>query len=423
MEYKENVQYVVDTNVWLSNLDELKSYSNLVVTGAVLRELDKLKGSSNPELAYRSRLATRYIKENKDNFTFDLKDYNAELALGNEYDNSYADNRIVACAIRYGGVISNDLNVQFKALGLNLDVIDLNDTINNTDDDYKGFVKVSMSKDEYQRFHDERLHLNEFNLLLNQYLIVVDSDSSNDIKEEKVIQSFKWDGEYYIHIKNKKLKSRHLGEFTARDAYQECAIDSVLSNQFTILRGKAGTAKTQISISYAMQQLHAGKYSKIIIFSNAIPVKDAHYHGLVKGDLRQKLMDSSIGNILAAKLGGYDQVEAMMMTEELIILPSSDIRGFDSNGMNAIIIITEGQNFTTELMKLAIQRTGEDCKLIIEGDRHTQLDGKQFEGVNNGMYRASEVFKGDETYGEVELQIIYRSRIAELAEKMTDYNF
>src|SRR5690606_13821550 len=121
----------------------------------------------------------------------------------------------------------------------------------------------------------------------------------------------------------------------------------------------------------------------------------------------------------ASKMGSYDQVEAMMLTEELVVLPMSDIRGFDSSGMNAIILITEGQNTSRELLKLAIQRTGEDCKLIIEGDNSTQLDNKVFEGINNGMSAASEVFRGADCYGEVELQKIYRSAIAERAELMT----
>lgn len=414
----QEIAYVVDTNVWYRHIEELKILSEskkIVVTGAVLRELDKHKSSSDKDLAYRSRLASRFIKDNKHKFIIDLTDYNAEELLGKSYSNLYMDNLIVACAQMYGGLISGDLNVQFKGIGLGLEVIDIEEGTKIEEDTYKGFIKVTMTKDEYDNFHDERLHLNEFNLLLNQYLIVEDEETG------EAINSFKWDGSFYIHVQRKTLRSKHLGEFVARDEVQACAVDSVLHNQFTMLRGRAGTAKTQIAMSYAMQQLQAGKYSKIIVFSNAIPTANAFYHGLVKGDLQTKLLDSSIGNILASKLGGYDQVEAMLLTEELVILPASDIRGFDSNGMNAIIIITEGQNWTTELLKLAIQRTGEDCKLIIEGDRHTQLDGKQFEGSNNGMFRASEIFKGDECYGEVELQEIYRSRIASLAERMTEF--
>lgn len=417
--------YLVDTNSWIRDLEELKQLNNLVVSGAVLRELDKLKSSPNQELAYNSRQATRYIKENKDNLKFDLQDYNAEEIINKSYDNGYADNRIVAQAyLHQYGVISNDINVQMKAHGLGLEVFELGngETVNN--DDYKGFKTVEMTKDEFKDFHDNRLDLNEFDLLVNEYLIVFDKDTiEDDYGWKKPIQSFKWNGEFYIHIKSKTLKSRHLGDFKPYDEFQACALDSVLSNQFTILRGSAGTAKTQIAISYAMQQVQSGKHDKIIVFSNAIPTTGAHYHGMVKGDLTTKLLDSSVGNILASKLGSYEQVEAMMMTEELMILPASDIRGFDSNGMNAVIIITEGQNWTAELLKLAIQRTGEDCSLIIEGDRFTQLDGTQFSGFNNGMYRASEVFKGQSYYGEIELQNIYRSKIASRAELMTDMTF
>lgn len=406
--------YLVDTNAFISNLDDIKKYK-IVVLGGVLRELDKLKGSRNEELAYRSRVATRYIKDNIDNLHFDLKDYNAEEILGKAFENSYVDNRIIACLTQNPdyALLTNDVLLSLKAKALGIHVAELNEDFEEYESDYKGFKEVEMTPKEFQIFHDTRIDRNEFNLLVNQYLIVKNPET------KEPYQALKYDGEYYISIKSKVLKSLKLGEFKARDLYQACAIDSVLTNQFVMLRGRAGVAKTQIALAYAMQQLQAGKYSKIIVFSNALPTHNAFYHGLVKGDLKQKLMQSSVGNILAAKMGSYDQIEAMLLTEELIVLPMSDIRGFDSSGMNAIIIITEAQNTSRELMKLAIQRTGVDCKLLIEGDNSTQLDEKAFEGINNGMRAASEVFRGQDYYGEIELQKIYRSQIAERAELMT----
>lgn len=70
------------------------------------------------------------------------------------------------------------------------------------------------------------------------------------------------------------------------------------------------------------------------------------------------------------------------------------------------------------LMKLAIQRIGEDSICIIDGDQKTQVDDVNFEGSNNGMRRLSKVFKGSPLYGEVELKKIHRSKLAELAEKL-----
>lgn len=406
--------YLVDTNAFISNLDDIKKYKK-VVLGGVLRELDKLKGSRNEDLAYKARVATRYIKENINDLHFDLKDYNSEEILGKEFENSYVDNRIVACLTQNPNyaLLTNDVLLMLKAKALGIEVAEISEDFEEYESEYKGFVEVEMTPKEFQYFHDTRIDKNEFNLMVNQYLIVKDPTT------KEPYQALKYDGEYYISIKSKVLKSLKLGEFKARDLYQACAIDSVLTNQFTVLRGKAGVAKTQIALAYAMQQLQAGKYSKIIVFSNAVPTYGAFYHGLVKGDLKTKLLDSSVGNILSSKMGSFDQVEAMLITEELVILPASDIRGFDSSGMNAIIILSEAQNFSRELMKLAIQRTGQDCKLLIEGDNSTQLDSKDFEGINNGMRAASEIFRGQSYYGEMEMQKIYRSEIAERAELMT----
>lgn len=96
----------------------------------------------------------------------------------------------------------------------------------------------------------------------------------------------------------------------------------------------------------------------------------------------------------------------------------ADIRGYDTTNMNAGIYITEAQNLDISLMKLALQRIGEDSICIIEGDERTQVDDIAFAGANNGMRRLSKVFRGQDLYGEVQLQKIYRSRIAEIAERL-----
>ena len=106
----------------------------------------------------------------------------------------------------------------------------------------------------------------------------------------------------------------------------------------------------------------------------------------------------------------------MIANENLLLLPFSDIRGFDTTGMRAGIYISEAQNLDVSLMKLALQRIGEDCICIIDGDSKTQVDDINFSGNNNGMKRASTIFRGQDIYGEIELQRIYRSKIAHIAE-------
>ena len=108
----------------------------------------------------------------------------------------------------------------------------------------------------------------------------------------------------------------------------------------------------------------------------------------------------------------------MIQEEKLVLLPLSDIRGFDTTGMRAGVYISEAQNMSVSLMKLALQRIGEDSICVIDGDAKTQVDSIEFAGNNNGMRRASKVFRGNDIYGEVELQNIHRSKIAMLAENI-----
>lgn len=119
-----------------------------------------------------------------------------------------------------------------------------------------------------------------------------------------------------------------------------------------------------------------------------------------------------------AKLGDRTQVERMINEGTLLLLPMSDIRGFDTTGMKAGIYITEAQNLNIDLMKLALQRIGDDCICILEGDSDAQVDLPLYAGNNNGMRRVSEVFRGKDFYGEVTLPIIHRSKIAEIADEM-----
>lgn len=408
--------WVVDTNYVYDGLNKaLEDGKKLVLMSTVRFELDKHKTAVDRELQYKARRANRFIFENYDKFHHDTGEYNPEKILGVDYSKEVFDYRIVACAKVNGyGVLTNDLNMYSTAKAFGIEVETLDSKFKLEETDYKGFKEAYMLPDEHQEFYTNKLAENIYDLNVNEYLIIKDDVTG------KEIDTLKWNGEYHVAIKPKTLKSQKLGVFKPYDAYQTCAIDTVSSNQFSMLRGNAGTAKTAIAISYAMQELQSGsKYSKIIVFSNAVPTHGAYYHGLVRGDLQTKLLDSSIGNILTSKMGSRSAVEAMLLTEELAILPASDIRGFDSSGMNAILILTEAQNWSRELMKLGIQRLGSDCKMIIEGDNSTQLDDKSFEGANNGMSAASEVFRGQPYYGEVELQKIYRSEIAERAELMT----
>ena len=185
-----------------------------------------------------------------------------------------------------------------------------------------------------------------------------------------------------------------------------------------MIKGAAGTGKSYLALGYLMWLLEKRKIEKIIVFCNTVATANSAKLGYYPGTKDEKLIDSSIGNMLSAKLGDSFGLEQMIGQGKIQLLPLSDIRGFDTNGMCAGVYITEAQNMDISLMKLALQRIGEDSICIIDGDYNAQVDLSQYAGNNNGMRRMSEVFRGQDVYGEIELQNIYRSRISQIAELM-----
>jgi len=135
-----------------------------------------------------------------------------------------------------------------------------------------------------------------------------------------------------------------------------------------MLKGPAGSGKTLISLGFLLHKLEQGKIDKIIVFCNTVATINSARLGFYPGSRDEKLMDSQIGNLLSSKFGGKIEVERMLDDETLVLLPLSDIRGYDTTGMKAGIYISEAQNMDITLMKLALQRIGEDSICIIDGD-------------------------------------------------------
>lgn len=402
------MKYVVDTNVLLYG-SELLSKHEIVITSMVLRELEKHKLSMNAQLAYLARAATRLIDERKDHFTFDVKDY--QVSLGDQFDSNYMDNKILQCCLDNGyGLITNDLLLKHKARGLGIKVLNLI----TPNDHYTGYLVADVEDERYASLC-HNLDENHFNLLTNQYLVINSGTKQVDL--------LRWTGETHVYVRPRGFETFYFGKFSPKDAYQRCALDSLKNNQMTMIKGKAGTGKSLIALNYAMREIELGRYDRLICFVNPMASRNSAKLGYYPGTRDEKIMDSAVGSMLCSKFGDKMIVEELMKDKEkepakLLLLPFSDIRGFDTTGMRAIIYIVEAQNLDIELMKLAIQRVGSDSKLIIDGDFEAQVDHHSYEGINNGMRRVSEVFRGEDYYGEIELPIIYRSKIAKKAEEM-----
>ena len=407
-----------DTSSLLLLSDE-ELHEHFVISSITLSELENIKTSRNKdyEIKARANHITHMLFE-LDNYEvqiFHPEMLNPIISQELEVNN---DTKILACAIFWETCFAPD-DMTFVTNDLCLfNIANLffgNDSIEYVkpkEDVYSGYRDIMLDCKDMEIFY---AHYNEnlYNLLPNEYLILRDDDG-------KIVERLCWTGTEYRHLNFSGFSSRQFGEIKPLkgDVHQMLAADSLNNNKITMLKGPAGSGKTMLSLGYLFHKLDRNKIDKIIIFCNTVATKGSAKLGFLPGTRDEKLLDSQIGILLASKLGDKVEVERLINDGKLVLLPFSDIRGFDTSGMRAGIYISEAQNLDIALMKLALQRIGEDSICIIDGDPLTQVDDESFAGHNNGMRRASQVFRGSDIYGEIELNTIHRSKIASIAQNM-----
>ena len=394
----------------------------VVISSISLQELEDIKTANNKdaEIKYSARKLLNILNENPKAYEiWTFKEDMLKPIIEKGFDHINNDLRILACAFNYDYTqhpdetvfVTNDLAL--KAIANCFFGEDSIESVNEEQlDQYTGFKEIQLSDQELSDLYSN-LNYNWFDLYINEYVIIKDCGGS-------LVDRLCWTGETHRRLNYKDFQSHWFGSIRPikGDTYQMLLADSLANNQITMVKGPAGSGKTYMSLGYLMYQLENHKIDKIIVFCKTVATKDSAKLGYYPGSRDEKLLDSQIGNLLASKLGSKLEVERMMQEEKLVLLPLSDIRGFDTTGMRAGVYISEAQNMSVSLMKLALQRIGEDSICIIDGDDKTQVDSVEFAGNNNGMRRASKIFRGNDMYGEVELVNIHRSRIAALAEYM-----
>lgn len=409
-----------DTNAILDLQDKMFE-DDFCISSISLQEMENIKtsGRKDEETKYKARKALHLLDENKDKYEVVIYTTAMEIYIVEKQLEVTPDTKIIASCAFSRGLLPQDTDFVFvtndiacKMIASKIFDLEVESVGENKLDEYKGFTEKSLSEKEMAYFY-ENLQENTFNLLTNEYLVL-----KNDKNE--VVDKFRWDGYEYQNVKFPTIKSNYFGSVKPYngDIYQQMVLNSLSNNQVTMVKGAAGTGKSYLAIGYLMWLLEKRKIEKIIVFCNTVATANSAKLGYYPGTKDEKLIDSSIGNMLSAKLGDSFGLEQMIGQGKIQLLPLSDIRGFDTNGMCAGVYITEAQNMDISLMKLALQRIGEDSICIIDGDYNAQVDLSQYAGNNNGMRRMSEVFRGQNFYGEIELQNIYRSRIASVAELM-----
>ena len=374
-----------------------------------MEELENIKTSSrkDEETKYKARKLLHILDENSDKYKVVITTKNIISIIDDFGLENTPDNQICACAYSIPDILFITNDISCKTIAKWIFGLDISSISTIQEDLYKGYRDITLSENDMAYFY-EHLNENVFNLLTNEYVIIRNADN-------EVVDKLKWDGGMYQTIRNKPFKSNMFGTLKPLDDIQSFAMDSMNTNDITVLYGKAGSGKTTLPLNYIMQEIEKGRYKKCYMVYSYEPLKGAKTLGYEKGDHVTKLIYSaSIGNILASKFGDLQQVEYMLDRGMLDIIPTANIRGVEFES-DSICMVTESQNLDVYTLKTIIQRCKSGCKQIYEGDIIEQKDTNI---QNVGINRLIDVFKGHKSFGCVKLKNNYRSELSELADLM-----
>ena len=183
---------------------------------------------------------------------------------------------------------------------------------------------------------------------------------------------------------------------SARSPNQRKMVDAFAANDLTFALGPAGTGKTYVAIALAVRALKNREVRKIILSRPAVEAGEKL--GFLPGDMKDKidpylqpLYDALEDMIPAVKLKEY------METKVIQIAPLAFMRGRTLN--DAVIVLDEAQNTTTQQIKMFLTRLGMNAKMIITGDI-SQIDLPR--SVTSGLVQALRVLRDVDGIGRVE---------------------
>lgn len=226
-----------------------------------------------------------------------------------------------------------------------------------------------------------RKHLLKYNMLNEEDIldIVKGKQTKADAVKDVLVYS----------ISGRPIKSRSENQQKLIDAYEK--------NDMVFAVGPAGTGKTYLSIALAVKALKDKVAKKIILSRPAVEAGEKL--GFLPGDMKDKidpylqpLYDALEDMIPAVKL------QDMMEKHVIQIAPLAFMRGRTLS--DAIVILDEAQNTTSQQIRMFLTRMGTNTKMIITGDM-TQIDLPRDQ--KSGLKEALHILDGVEGIGVVNL--------------------
>jgi phosphate starvation-inducible protein PhoH and related proteins len=190
------------------------------------------------------------------------------------------------------------------------------------------------------------------------------------------------------------IRGRHQArKISGRGKSQQQYLEQIKSNDLTIGVGPAGTGKTYLAVSSAVEALESDLVDRVILVRPAVEAGERL--GFLPGDLAQKI-DPYLRPMYDAlfEMMGQQKVAKCIERNIIEIAPLAYMRGRTLN--DSFIILDEAQNTTIDQMKMFVTRIGFGSKAVITGDI-TQVDLPR--DKTSGLRHALKILSGIDGIG------------------------
>ncbi len=444
--------YIIDTNVMIHDPYFYNNFedNNIIIPIICIEELDNLKGREGL-VGYHARSSIREIDKLRTygDFSSGIKlrtggTIRIELnhvdisGLPNGLDTDKNDNKILSICQNLSGLnksstvlVTKDLSMKIKADSLGLKVEDYEFDRVSTKNLYKGYSKIDLTTDEIDKIFSEGLLLPDNiddDIFPNHFFHIRNIESSS----HELLAKF--NGDRIVPLKH---QSDYAWGLKPMNREQKMAFELLMDENihFVTLTGGAGSGKTILSTSVALQKVIENHIYRKIIFVRPI-VPAGNDIGFLPGDEVEKLKPwmgpfyDAIDNLFDKKskcsCNGYDKNKSDsnvdmfidMFREKGIIETKTFTYMRGRTLSSSLVIVDEAQQTTPHLAKLMLTRAGHGSKFIFIGDpSDNQIDNILVDSNSNGLVYAVDKMKHFDITGHVHLKQVERSPIAKLAEK------
>lgn len=384
-------------------------HDEIWISPLTVAELERIK-TSNEKSEYIKSLARQTVRDilfNEKYKTWHFSEREIDKYIKKHPTlSNINDHRIIACAALLQKFFNDDINfitsdgAQYLA-AWNVNIHATFFEKKEERDEYCGWKKVKPTEEELAELYSHP-EINTFHAKANEFIeIYVD----NELKDVQM-----WNGERYRSLNYKDFKTPLGEKIHPRNLEQKMYLDLLQNKNIPIKLciGRFGSGKSLLALSYALYEIHTGRFDKIVFVKNNLDVKGAGRLGTLPGDevakqypwLRQ--IEDHIG---------FQKFEEYL--ESGIIEPAhlSTLRGRDLK--NSIILVDEAENLLTTNIQLLLGRIAENSEIIFCADI------KQCDYSNEKMSdipKLIERLKGNELFGMVKLIKAERSRVAATAD-------